>query len=65
MILYTDNGIETAINKINDLQAKLANMIPADGFDREDIRATMLYLSHYRAEVEAEKRRRARRAGSK
>ncbi len=56
MSVYTDKARDTAIECIRELNKKLARMKPTDSFDMEDICATMMYLEHFRKDLEREKR---------
>lgn len=55
--MYNETARETAINRMQELIVKLANMRPNDEFDRNDIRATMMYLQHFSDDLKRERKK--------
>lgn len=56
MSLYTDKARNIAIEHIEELYMKLAGLKPTKNFNYDDIRATMMYLTHFQYELKKEQK---------
>ena len=60
MILYSNEGLETAIKETSETIKKLASLKPTDGFDLNDINKAIYYIRQFKNECEYTKRKRTK-----